>query len=325
MKNIFLYFSTLMIYFFNTFSTFSQYPTYIVVSKDNNGDFNNIQEAINSCKSFPDKRITIFIKKGIYNEKVEIHSWNTNIHLIGENKDSTIIVNSDYAGNRKNGTFYTYTLKVNANDCIIENITIINAAGEVGQAVALHTEADRILIKNCNIVGNQDTLYAAGENCRQYYKNCYIEGTTDYIFGAATALFENCIIHSKKDSYITAASTPERIKYGFVFINCKLTADSGISKVYLGRPWRQYAKTVFINCYMGEFIAPEGWHNWNNPEAEKNTFYAEFKNYGPGANTNNRVKWAYQLSTKQIKEYSIEKIFSGEFTKTYKEKNWFKY
>lgn len=323
MKKLFLILISLFILSHNY--TYPQYPTYFIVSKKGDGDYKTIQEAINNCKSFPDKRITIFIKKGVYNEKVVIHSWNTNIHLIGEDKDSTIIVNSDFAGNIKNGTFFTYTLKVNANDCIIENLTIINAAGEVGQAVALHTEADRVIIKNCKIIGNQDTVYAAGENFRQYYINCYIEGTTDYIFGAATAVFENCIIHSKKDSYITAASTPERIKYGFVFINCKLTADSNVNKVFLGRPWRLFAKTVFINCYMDKAIAPEGWHNWSNPEAEKTTYYAEYKNYGPGFNPEKRVKWSYQLNNKQIKEYMLDKIFSGNFTKTEKEKNWYKY
>lgn len=154
----------------------------------------------------------------------------------------------------------------------MENITIENSAGPVGQAVALHIEGDRCVFRNCRFLGHQDTMFASGENARQYYVDCYIEGTTDFIFGPATAVFEKCVIHSKKNSYVTAASTPDWVDYGFVFIDCTLTAAAGIDEIYLGRPWRDYARTVFIRTDMEAHILPEGWHNWSRPEAEKSTF-----------------------------------------------------
>ena len=286
---------------------------YMVVSQDGSGDYTKIQEAINNAKAFPYEKIIIFIKNGIYNEKVKIHEWNTNIHLIGESKEKTIIRYDD-AFNKvslgRNSTFYTYTLLVEANDIVLKNLTIENAAGEVGQAVALSVFSNRVVVENCNILGNQDTLYASGIG-KQYYKNCYIEGTTDFIFGSATAYFENCTIHSKKDSFITAASTPKDANFGYVFKNCHLTASTTTSKVYLGRPWRIYAKTVFIQCTLEQHILPEGWHNWSKPEAEKATFYAEFENKGAGALSSKRVPWSHQLTKKEMKKYSLQNILGS--------------
>ena len=247
----------------------------------------------------------------MYYEKVKIHEWNTNISLIGESKERTIITYDDYFNKMnqgRNSTFYTYTLLVEANDFYASNLTIRNTSGDVGQAVALSVFSDRVFISNCNILGNQDTLYASGVG-RHYYKNCYIEGTTDFIFGSATALFENCTIHSKKNSYITAASTPRGVQYGYVFKNCKLTAGENITKVYLGRPWRKYAKTVFIGCEMGKHILPEGWHNWSKPEAENTSFYAEYNNNGSGFKPDERVSWSQQLKKSKSKKYTIESIF----------------
>lgn len=300
------------------------YPTYWEVAKDGSGDFTNIQDAVNACKSFPEVEIKIFVKKGVYKEKVIINSWNTRISLIGEDKDSTIITYDDYAGKVKNGTFWSYTMLVQGNDFKAENLTIENSAGQVGQAVALHVEADRVVISNCKITGNQDTIYAAGENARQYFKNCYIEGTTDYIFGPGTALFENCIIHSKRDSYITAASTPERIRFGYVFFNCKLTFDDEVTKVYLGRPWRRYAKTVFINCDLGDKIAPEGWKQWSNKDSLSTTFYAEYNCTGKSAKRDQRVEWSQTLTKEQSKLYTFENIFSAHFNMVEDEKSWYK-
>lgn len=293
-------------------------PFNVIVSKDGTGDYSSIQDAINGAKSFPYERIVIHIKNGIYNEKIKVHEWNTNISLIGESKDSTIITYDDYFGKMnmgRNSTFYTYTLLVEADDFYAANLTIQNSAGEVGQAVALSVFSDRVVIKNCNILGNQDTLYASGKG-RQYFKNCYIEGTTDFIFGSATAYFENCHIHSKKNSYITAASTPEGSEFGYVFKNCKLTADDDVAKVYLGRPWRLFAKTVFINCQMGKHILPEGWHNWSKPEAETTTFYAEFANSGEGYQPLNRVSWSHQLNTTEAEKYTIENILGDSSKKS---------
>jgi pectinesterase len=292
--------------------------TYKVVSQDGTGDYKTIQEAINDAKAFPYKRITIFIKNGIYKEKVKIHEWNTNISLVGESKEKTIITYNDYfnkIGLGRNSTFYTYTLLVEANDCILQNITIENSSGDVGQAVALSVFSNNVAVINCRILGNQDTLYASGIG-KQYYKNCYIEGTTDFIFGSATAFFDTCEIRSLKDSYVTAASTPQGTEFGYVFHNCKLTSNEATSKVYLGRPWRIYAKTVFIDCDLGKHILPEGWHNWSKPEAEKTSFYAEYSSDGEGNLPRSRVKWAHKLQKSEAKKYTIENVLGSEFAKT---------
>jgi pectinesterase len=286
----------------------------IVVDQKGNGDFKTIQEAVNAAKSYPSQRITIFIKNGTYYEKVKVHAWNTTISFIGESREKTIITYDDYfnkIGLGRNSTFYTYTVLVEGNDFFAKNLTIKNTSGEVGQAVALNVNANRVVFNNCTFLGNQDTLYTSGEGTKNYFKDCYIEGTTDFIFGDATALFENCSIHSKKDSYITAASTPKDTSYGYVFKNCKLTADENVTKVYLGRPWRPFAKTVYINCEMGKHILPEGWHNWSKREAETGSFYAEYKCTGEGFQPKNRVSWSRQLNDSEAKNYTMESILES--------------
>jgi len=291
-----------------------QFEYDMIVAQDGSGDFTTIQAAIDAAKAYPDAQVLIYIKNGVYKEKVQVYSWNTKLSLIGEDRDKTVITYDDYfdkIGLGRNSTFHTYTLQVRGNDFYAENLTIENSAGPVGQAVALHVEADRTVFVNCRFIGNQDTVFAAGEGTRQYFKDCYIEGTTDYIIGSATAVFDECEIHSKANSYITAASTPEGEAYGFVFLNAHLTASEGVQIVYLGRPWRKHARTVFIKCEMGAFIRPEGWHNWSKPEAEQHAFYAEYGSAGPGANPESRVEWSHQLKGKALKHYSLEKIFKG--------------
>ena len=288
----------------------------ITVDQKGSGDFVTIQEAINSALSFPYQRITIFIKNGIYKEKVKVHSWNPKIALIGESKEGTIITYDDYfnkIGLGRNSTFYTYTMLVEGNDFFAKNLTIQNTSGEVGQAVALNVNADRVFFFNCSFLGNQDTLYTSGEGSNNYFSNCYIEGTTDFIFGDATVLFDKCEIHSKKDSYITAASTPQGVSFGYVFKGCKLTADEGVSQVYLGRPWRIYAKTVFMNCEMGKHIQPQGWENWSKSEAEKTSFYAEYNCTGLGFQPQKRVSWSHQLTKKESEKYTPEAILGKDF------------
>lgn len=289
---------------------FAQDKHFYIVSKDGKGDFVTIQDAINKTKAFPYDRITIFIKNGIYKEKVKLHEWNSNLTIMGESKDSTIITFDDYFKKidlGRNSTFFTPTLLVEANDVILKNLTIENSSGDIGQAIALSINANRISVINCRILGNQDTLYLTGEG-KYYFKECYIEGGTDFIFGSATAFFENCEIFSKKDSFITAASTPENSKFGFVFNGCKFTSGKGVSKVYLGRPWRIYAKTAILNSTLENHILPEGWENWNKKEAEKTSFYAEFNNSGSGSELKNRVKWSHQLSKKEAKLYTKENV-----------------
>lgn len=292
----------------------AQYKTELFVAQDGSAEFTSIQEAIDNAKCFPDVRITIFIKKGVYQEKVKVHAWNNRITLKGESAENTIIRWDDYfdkIDRNRNSTFHTPTLLVQGDDFRAENLTIENFAGEVGQALAVSVEADRCEFHQCRMLGNQDTLYAAGANARQYYNDCYIEGTTDFIFGGATALFENCTIHSKSNSYISAASTPEGREFGFVFLHCQLTAAPGVNSVYLGRPWRKFAKTVFVECEMGQHIVPEGWNNWSSPANEKTVFYAEYGNTGPGADVSKRVGWSHQLSKKKAKKYRPEHILKS--------------
>jgi pectinesterase len=294
----------------------------IVVDQKGTGDFKTIQEAIDAARAYPSKRITISIKDGTYYEKVKVHAWNTTISFIGESRERTIITYDDYfnkIGLGRNSTFYTYTVLVEGNDFFCKNLTIRNTSGPVGQAVALNVNANRVMFTNCSFLGNQDTLYTSGEGTKNYFKDCYIEGTTDFIFGDATVLFENCIINSKSDSYITAASTPKDTTYGYVFKNCKLTADKNATKVYLGRPWRPYAKTVFINCEMGKHILPEGWHNWSKPEAEISSFYAEYNCTGEGFQPKTRVAWSHQLKSSEAKKYTIENILDSDSTPSTKQ------
>jgi pectinesterase len=284
----------------------------VVVSQDGSGDFQTIQAAINSMPDHSQVRLTITVKSGTYLEKLVIPSWKTKITLVGEDKDKTVITWNDYSGKGNLNTFTSYTVLVQGNDFQAENITFENSAGTgVGQAVALHVQADRCVFRNCRMIGNQDTLYTGVDSSRQHYVDCYIEGTTDFIFGPATAVFENCHIHGKKNSYITAASTPQHKEFGYVFTNCKITASPETDKLYLGRPWRPFAKTVFLNCDLSESILPEGWHNWNKPDAERTSFYAEYKSTGSGARAAQRVAWSHQLTDEQAKDYTLENIFDN--------------
>ena len=209
------------------------------------------------------------------------------------------------------GTFKTYTFLLSGNDVILENLTIENSSEELGQGVALHIEGDRIILRNCRLLGHQDTLYAGRDGARQYFEDCYIEGTTDFIFGPSTAWFEGCTIHCKKNSYITAANTPQNIKYGYIFNNCHITVADGITSVYLGRPWRAYAMTLFMNCNLPKEIKPEGWDNWRNPDNERTARYMEYNNKGEGASVNHRVKWAKILTKEQAAEYTKEQVLRG--------------
>lgn len=297
---------------FSSLSLFAQEKHRIVVDRNGSGDFRNIQEAIDFVRAFdPNGLVTIFIKNGVYKEKLVLHSYLTNVKLLGEDKEKTIINYDDHANIDKMGTFKTYSFLIRGNDIIVENLTIENSAAQLGQAVALHVEGDRVVFRNCRFLGNQDTIYTGRENCRQYFENCYIEGTTDFIFGPSTSWFENCEIYCKKKSYITAASTPQNIGYGYVFNNCTIRTADDVNLVYLGRPWRAYAMTLFMNCNLPKGINPEGWDNWRNPENEKTSRYMEYNNKGDGANTSGRVKWAKVLTKEQAKEYTVENVMKG--------------
>lgn len=287
-----------------------QYKYVFTVAKDGTGDYYTIQDAIDAMRVYPLAPITLYIKNGIYNEKVELPANNTDVTFIGESVDSTIIIYNDYSGKGKHTTFTSYTAKISGNRFRAENITFANSAGPVGQALALYVDADKAVFKNCKFLGNQDTIFTSGEQSRQLFTDCYIEGTTDFIFGPATAVFQNCTIRAKANSYITAASTPPGKAFGYVFMDCKIIADSSVDKLYLGRPWRANAKTAFIRCSLPKAITPEGWNNWSNPENEKTVYYAEYKSKGDGAAPDKRVKWSKQLNDKQAQSYSAATIFS---------------
>ena len=304
-------------------------PDTIVVARDGTGEFRNISEAIEVCRAFMDYHKVIYVKRGTYKEKLEIPTHLTNIEICGEDALTTIITWDDHAnimmpsaydpiaierhptadtqhptpGNyHPIGTFRTFTLRVCGSDITLKNITIENNSARLGQAVALHTEGDRLRFIGCRFLGHQDTVYTGRGGTRLLFRDCYIEGTTDFIFGPSTAWFENCTIKSKANSYITAASTPADVEYGYVFNRCRLIADEGVTKVYLGRPWRPYAYTLFMNCTLGSHIVPAGWENWRNPDNEKTARYAEYNNSGEGANTKQRVSWSRQLTKKEVEK-----------------------
>lgn len=290
-------------------------PDTLFVARDGTAEFRNIDDAIEVCRAFMEYHKVIFVKKGTYKEKLIVPSWLTNIEICGEDRDNTIITYDDHANvfipgtDRKMGTFRTYTVRVDGNDITFRNITIENNAARLGQAVALHTQGDRLTFVNCRILGNQDTVYTGGINTRLYFKDCHIEGTTDFIFGPSTAWFENCTILSRTDSYITAASTPQNVEYGYVFNRCKIVAAEGVSKVYLGRPWRPYAHTLFMNCQLGKHILPVGWHNWSNTQNETTARYCEYDNHGEGAATKERAAWTHQLTRKEAAKVTLENVF----------------
>ena len=293
----------------------------IVVARDGTGEFRTIGEAVEVCRAFMDYTKVIYVKRGLYKEKLTVPQGLTNIEIGGEDRDETIITYDDHANIRMPetgkpmGTFRTFTVRVQGSGITFKNITIENNAAQIGQAVALHTEGDRLTFVNCRLLGNQDTIYTGNGGTRLFFKDCLIEGTTDFIFGPSTAWFENCDIHSRRNSYITAASTPKDVKYGYVFNHCRLTADEGVTKVYLGRPWRDYGYTLFMNCEMGAHIRPEGWHHWEK-QREQTARYLEYNNSGPGANTDSRAAWSRRLSKKEAEGITMQAVFTIDDTWT---------
>lgn len=285
----------------------------LVVAKDGSGDFFTVQDAINAVPDYrKNTRTTILVKEGTYKEKVIIPASKNAVSLIGEG--DVKITFDDYASKpnifgEEKGTSGSSSCYIYAPDFYAENITFENSSGPVGQAVACFVSADRAYFKKCRFLGFQDTLYTYGKGCRQYYDECYIEGTVDFIFGWSVAVFNRCHIHSVGNGYLTAPSTDKGQKYGYAFYDCDITAGEGVEKVYLSRPWRPYAKAVFIRCNMGRHILPEGWNNWRKVENEKTVFYAEYQSKGEGANPKKRAAYSRQL--KSLDGYSMEEVLSG--------------
>lgn len=302
---------------FNTFPMFASIDYDLVVARDGSGDFTTVQAAIDAVPHLRKERTYIFIKEGTYKEKLMLPSTKTNVSLIGEKLEGTILTFDDYAS-RKNsfgeemGTSGSSGFFIYGDGFSARNITFSNTAGPVGQAVAVRIDGDMVRFENCRFLGFQDTLYPHGEKSRQYYRNCYIEGTVDFIFGWSVAIFEECVIFSRGKGYITAASTTENSPFGFVFLRCKITGTAPENSVYLGRPWRPYSNVVFIECELDRHIRPEGWHNWNKPDAERTAFYAEYGSVGAGSDTTHRVPWSHQLSKEEAVKYQPVEIL-GEW------------
>ena len=314
--------ATTLLFLSLTISAAGKYdnPDTIIVARDGTGEFRTIDEAIEVCRAFMDYHKVIYIKKGTYKEKLIIPSWLQNIELCGEDAVETIITYDDHANikvilgtaaprEQPMGTFRTYTLKIEGCGITLKNLTVENRSARLGQAVALHTEGDRLVFINCRFIGHQDTVYTGTAGTRLYFKGCYICGTTDFIFGPSTAWFEDCTIESLADSYVTAASTPANVPYGYIFNNCRLIAAEGVDKVWLGRPWRDYGYTLFMNCELGHHICPEGWHHWEQ-HREQTARYLEYNNHGKGAQPQKRVGWSRQLTKKEVQQITPETVFS---------------
>lgn len=286
-----------------------------VVAQDGSGDFFTLAEAVAAVPDFCRRTTRIVVMEGTYREKISIPASKRNVELTG--RGDVRLTWDDYASKigptgAETGTSGSATIYFGGDGWTVRNMTFENAAGRVGQAVAVQCLATNLRFIGCRFLGDQDTLYLYGsgnrdgetvtDNARILFEDCYIEGTTDFIFGAASALFRRCEIRSKADSYITAASTCRGQRVGLVFVDCRLTAGEGVTRCYLGRPWREYAQTLFIDCHLGAHIRPEGWHDWGKPGAHKTAFYAEYGSTGPGAAPGKRVGWARRLTAREARE-----------------------
>lgn len=301
----------------------------IVVAKDGSGDYTSLTDAVNNAP----ENSTIFVKNGIYSERPEILTKGLTIK--GEDKDKTIIRSSYYAlmphPDGKLGTFRSYTMLINTDNVTISNLTVSNDAGfghEVMQAIAVYAEGDNIVFDNCRILGHQDTLFTGPLphkeiekggfrgptefspriQGKQFYRHCYIEGEVDFIFGSARALFEDCELFSidtgkEINGYVTASSSYENEPVGYVFLNCRFTGNCPDETVYLGRPWRNFAKTVLINCELGSHIRKECFHDWNKADAHKTIVYGLYNCRGNF--TSESLPDFVKILTKDEAEYYI--------------------
>lgn len=288
-----------------------------VVDCSGGGDFTTLQACFDALPSKPAEWRTVFVRPGVYREKVTLDVYKDKVAIVGladgDGQQPRIVWN-DYSGRLVDGyeltTYDSYTMSLQADDVLLKDLTVENDAGRVGQAVALETRGDRIRIEGCRLIGDQDTFFTKGYVSRIYVGRCYIEGTTDFIFGPSITVFDNCEIHCKQNSYITAASTTERNRYGFVFRKCRVTAADGVTKLYLGRPWKSTARTVWMECELPAEIRPEGWHNWGSTDRERTSYYAEWRCTGAGADRSQRVAWSHELTDEEAAEYTLEKIYA---------------
>jgi len=296
-----------------------------VVSADGSGTHTTVQAAVDASPTNANKPFVILVKPGRHQEHVFVPASRIFITLRGEPEElqQTIItgglnVKTPTSDGKTVSTRDSSTVLVQGSDFTAENITFENTTTREDkvQALAMYVEADRAVFRKCRFLGWQDTLRTDAPRNRlgrQYYADCYIEGHVDFIYAGGTAVFDRCHIHVKADGYITAASTPESTQFGYVFLDCKVTAGPAVEKgFYLGRPWRSFAATAFLRCEFPAQLRPEGWHNWGNPTNEITVRYSEFNSSGPGANSAARTKWAKQLTDEEAKNYTTENILKGK-------------
>jgi pectinesterase len=284
----------------------------ITVAADGGGEFTRVQDAVAAAADYNADRTTIRIRPGVYYGQIVVPKSKANVTFQGDDAATTIIT---YALNVQDPIPAAAMRSANGNGVVVNgddfrarHITFRNTSGDHGQAMALRLQGDRAVIENCRLLGWQDTLLVHSN--RQYFRDCYIEGRVDFIYGGSTAVFERCTIHSKNGGYITAASTPEENPFGYVFLDCKLTGEG--DPAYLGRPWRPYGAVAFIRCEIGSHIRPEGWHNWGKESNEKTARYAEYKCTGPGADRSKRVAWSRELTDDEAAKYTVKNVLAGK-------------
>lgn len=262
---------------------------HVVVAQDGSGDFKTVQMAIDHAPVYGSGRLVIEIRPGIYRERITVPQDKPRVTFLGQDAAKTVVT-YDAGASSVGGTFFSSTVDIEGAEFEASNITFENSHGPGTQAVAIMLHSDKAVFQHCRFLGWQDTLYAASG--RQLYRNCFIEGHVDFIFGNAAAVFENCEIHSRGPGYVTAQS---RLRpdgpTGFVFVHCRLTGENTGRGVFLGRPWRPYGRVVFLHCWLGEHILPAGWDNWRNAANEKTAWFGEFDSSGPGATPDKRVPW----------------------------------
>lgn len=296
-----------------------------VVAADGSGDFTSVQAAFDAVKFNQGERTYIYVKNGEYKEVLTLEKNKDNITLIGESKDGVLLTFDNYASKvnpatgEEYGTSGSSSTYIYGDGFYARDITFENSSGPVGQALAVYLGGDRAIFEDCRFLGNQDTVY--GGRCRQYFVGCYIEGTTDFIFGPSTAYFESCELYTRGGSAITAASTESYVAFGYIFNHCKISG-SGDNITTLGRPWRPFAAVTFMNTEMGGCIKPAGWDNWGDPANEETVRYKEYQNTGPGASTVSRVDWTNYLTPTEATSYTPEKIFKTTYTDPPADDHW---
>ncbi|GLU12539.1 hypothetical protein SLE2022_292090 [Rubroshorea leprosula] len=296
------------------------------------GCYTTVQAAVNAA---PDnemgRRFVIHIKEGVYEETVRVPFEKKNVVFLGDGIGKTVITGSLNVGQLGMTTYNSATVGVIGDGFMASGLTIQNTAGpDAHQAVAFRSDSDLSIVENCEFIGNQDTLYA--HSLRQFYKNCRIQGNVDFIFGNSAAIFQGCVIlvaprqvkpEKGENNAITAHGRIDPAQTtGFVFQNCFVNGTEEymkyyyskpqVHKSYLGRPWKEYSRTVFIQCTFEELIYPDGWMPWSGDFALKTLFYGEYQNSGPGSDVSKRVHWSSQLSADHVFLYSVQNFIQGD-------------